>query len=287
MQNGQQGIQSGTAGLAGIQGGYQNASQQAMMNSMQDPYQRETDVYGRMMAAQQPGLDRQNAQMQARAFAQGRGGIAGSQYGGSGEQYAQSRAQMDAQNSAMLGAMGQAQNEMMNQGSLSAQYGQLGNQTAGLQGQLGALGGSLGAQIGQLGQGQAALGQGAAALGSSIGSALDNNAIQAGQLGGLLTNAGAQQAALGLQGYTTGFQPLQTQLDALGLGLQNANLAQTGQIAGANLAGQSALGGIQTDVNAQKAASEVYGNLFGSLGNIISSSDTVDDWLSKIPGLGD
>jgi len=269
----------GMNGLQGMQQGYQGAANQMMQNSLQDTAGRETDIFGRMMAAQQPGLDRQNAQMQARAHAQGRGGVAGSQYGGSGEQYAQSRAQMEAQNSAMLGAMGQAQSEMMNQGSLAGQYGQLGNATAGLQGQLGQ-------SMGQLGQGQAALGQGAGALASSIGSAMDANAMQSGQLGGMLANIGNMQTNAGLQGYQGSFMPMQTQMDAMGLGLQNSNLAQTGQIAGANLAGQTTLGGIQTDVNAQKAASEVYGNMFGSLGNIISGSDTIDDWLSKIPGLG-
>lgn len=268
-------MQGGMSGLQGMQGGYQNAATQAMQNSMMDPAAREQAVYDRMMAAQQPGLDRQNAQMQARAHAQGRGGVAGSQYGGSGEQYAQSRAQMDAQNAAMLGAMGQSQQELMNQGQLASMYGGLGNATAGLQGQLGQ-------SIGQLGQGQAALGQGAAGLLNQTAAGLGQNASMYGNLGSQMAQIGNMQAGQGLAGYQSGYLPMQMQMDAMNLGLQNSNLAQTGQIAGANLAGQTALGGVQTDVNAQKAASEIYGNMFGTVGNMLSGSDAIEGLFSEI-----
>ena len=231
------GLAGAGQGLAGAQAGALGASQQAMANSMQDNGAREQEIYQRMMAAQQPGMDRATAGMESRAHAQGRGGISGSQYGGSGEQFANSRAQAEARNSAMLGAMGQSQNEMMNQGALASQYGQLGQGYSGLQG-------SLSNMYGQLGNQNAQLGQGAAGLMSSIGGA---------------------QGQLGLGQDAASYSALQNQLQAGQLGYQNADMAQTGQITGTNLMAQLGLGGAQTGVNALKSSSELYGNMFGSM----------------------
>ena len=217
-------------GTGGLQQGAYNASQQMMGLATQDPAQREQEIYNRMMSAQQPGLDRARAAMEGRAFAQGRTGVAGSQYGGSGEQFAQSRAEAEARNSAMLGAMGQAQNEMMNQGNLASSFGSLGNQTSGLMANMANLRNTFGL-------GQAQLQQGGA---------------------GLLGSIGSQQANLG-------FLPAEMQLQQGLFGLQNADVAQTGQLTGANLAAQLGLGGVQTDVNANKAASELYGNAFAAI----------------------
>ena len=200
--------------------GFQNAAQQMRVASLQDNSAREQEIYGRMMAAQQPGLDRARAGMEARSFAQGRGGIQGSQYGGSGEQFAQSRAEAEARNSAMLGAMGQSQQEMMNQGQLANQY--------------------------------------------------------AGTAGNL---------------YGQGFQGIQNQLQAMQMGAQNANMAQTGQISGANMAAQLALGGAQTGINALKSSSELYGNMFGALAGAGGPASQVggmfDDWLGNVFGWGE
>tara|TARA_R110000868_G_scaffold92180_3_gene255775 strand:- start:2355 stop:3233 length:879 start_codon:yes stop_codon:yes gene_type:complete len=113
-------------------------AQQAAGNSMMDTGAREQDIYNRTLAMQQPGLDAQRAQMLGREQAMGRGGVRGSQFGGSGEDAAMARAQFGAQNQASFASMSQAQNEMMNQGQLASQFGQLG-QGYGTQG-LGAYG---------------------------------------------------------------------------------------------------------------------------------------------------
>ena len=84
--------------------------------------QRETDIYQRIRAAQMPEEQRQRAALEERLFAQGRGGVTTSQYGGTPEQLAMAKAQTEAQNQAMLGAMQQAQAEQAQQASLGGQF---------------------------------------------------------------------------------------------------------------------------------------------------------------------
>lgn len=84
--------------------------------------QRETDIYQRIRAAQMPEEQRQRADLEERLFAQGRGGVTTSQYGGTPEQLAMAKAQTEAQNQAMLGAMQQAQAEQAQQASLGGQF---------------------------------------------------------------------------------------------------------------------------------------------------------------------
>jgi len=211
----------------------------ARQRALQDTAGREQDIYNRAMAMQQPALDAQRAQTNAQEFAAGRGGVMGSQFGGSGEDAAMARAQAQAQNAASFQAMGQAQQEAMNQANMSTMFGQQGLGVAGLQNQIGMGMNQMGATNAQLGQ------------------------AAAGQLGGL----GAQQAGLGLQAYQTSFLPMEQQMALMGLAQNNANMAQTGQLTGAGYASQLGLGGIQAQINAQKAASELYGNLFGAVIN--------------------
>ena len=130
-------MQQAGANMGANQGAYMNASQQAMNNSMQNMAGREQDIYNRAMAMQQPMLDQQRAQMNAREYAQGRSGIRGSQLGGSGEDAAMARAQAQAQNNASFQAMGQAQQEMMNQSNIASQYGQMGQGMNSAMGQMG------------------------------------------------------------------------------------------------------------------------------------------------------
>ena len=229
-------MQAGQAGLAGQQAGALGASQQAMQQAMMDTAGREQQVFERAMALQEPGLQRAQAAQQAREFAMGRGGVRGSQFGGTAEDAAMARARAEATNQAAFQAMGQAQQEAMNRASMASQFGQLGTQAGQLQGQLGTNLGQLGLQQAQLGQ------QGAGMLGE-------------------LAQRGGQ---LGLQGYETAFTPIQQQLNALQIGQQAANMAQTGQLTGAGYGAQLGLGGIQAQINAEKAASELFGNLFGA-----------------------
>ena len=211
-------MQQAGANMGANQGAYMNASQQAMNNSMQNMAGREQDIYGRAMAMQQPLLDQQRAQMNAREYAQGRSGIRGSQFGGSGEDAAMARAQAQAQNNASFQAMGQAQQEMNNQAAMASQYGQLGQ------------------GMGQMGQGM----------------------------------------------YNMGYMAPNYQLNALQAGAQGGNMAQTGQLTGTGYGAQLGLGGIQTSVNADKAASEMYGNIVASMMNNANGEDGASSWLGSL-----
>jgi len=165
---------------------YQQYAQQSMANANANPAAREQEIYNRAMAMQQPQLDQQRAASNAQEYAMGRGGVMGSQFGGSGEDAAMARAQSQAQNAASFQAMQMGQQEMMNQAQLGAQ---------------------------------------------------------------------AQQMA---------YTPYQQQLAALQLGQGFGGQSQTGQLTGTGYAGQLGLGGIQTAVNADKAASELYGNIIAA-----------------------
>ena len=254
-------MQGGMQGLGAQQNNTFAASQQAMQNAMQGTAGREQDIYNRMMGMQQPGLDRAKTAQQANEYAMGRSGIRGSAFGGTGEDAAMAKAQFDAQNSASVAAMGQAQTEMMNQAGMAGQFGQMGGQMAGLQNQFGT-------SMGVLGQGQAQLGQGAA---------------------GLMSQNAQISGGLGNQAYGNQFLPMQQQLNALQVGgTHGASMAQTGQLSGAGYGAQLGLGGIQTQANMEKAASELYGNVFGSGMNALAGAsgnlkaNTGVGWLDKL-----
>ena len=202
---------------------YDQYGQQAAANAMgMDTAAREQEIYNRAMAMQQPALDAQRAAGNAAEYAGGRGGVMGSQFGGSGEDAAMARAQAQAQNQAAFQSMGQAQQEMMNQANMAQGFGQLGN------------------QMGQL----------------------------------------------GLQQYNASFTPMQQQLAAIQVANQGGQMAQTGQLTGTGYASQLGLGGIQAAVNADKAASELYGNIIGSMlqGGNQSSSDGASGLWDTIKG---
>jgi hypothetical protein len=204
LDEGMTGLMNQYAGQSGQFGDYAN---QAAQNAMGDPAAREQDIYNRSMAMQQPGLDQQRAQQQAREFAMGRGGVRGSQFGGTAEDAAMAKAQAQAQNAASFQAIGMGQQEMMNQGALANQFGQLGQGYGGL----------------------------------------------------------------GMQAYQQSYLPMQQQLNAMQTGGQNADRFQTGQLTGTGYGAQLGLGGIQSRINAEKAASEMYANLFGAGMNAIGS----------------
>lgn len=93
-------------------------------NAAMPTAQRETDIYGRIRAMQQPGELRNQQQMQAQLNAQGRGGIRSAQFGGSPEQFAMEKARAEAMNQASLQAMQQAQAEQMQQANIGTMYQQ-------------------------------------------------------------------------------------------------------------------------------------------------------------------
>lgn len=99
-----------------------------MARSLADPAQRQQDIYNQIMAVQNPQLNAMQAQQQAREMAMGRGGVRGSQFGGTAEDAAMARARVQGSNEAALGARQAAVNELAQMGTMASQYGQLANQ---------------------------------------------------------------------------------------------------------------------------------------------------------------
>lgn len=86
-----------------------------------------------------------------------------------------------------------------------------------------------------------------------------------GQLASQFGQLGNQMGQQGLAQYQASFLPMQQQMNAMQIGQNNMNMAQSGQFTGAGYGAQLGLGGIQTQVNADKAASELYGNVLGHM----------------------
>jgi len=78
----------------------------------------------------------------------------------------------------------------------------------------------------------------------------------------------AQNANLGSTYMNQSYLPTAQLWDSFTPGLKNADLNQTGQIAGQNLSSQLNLGGMQTKVNSDLVAANLYGGLFDSLANV-------------------
>lgn len=270
------------SGLMNQQTGAFGAADRLRAQALQDRAGREQEIYNRSMAMQQAGLDANRAQTNAQEYAAGRGGVMGSQFGGSGEDAAMARAQAQAQNQASFAAMNQASQEQMQQAQMANMFGSQGMQAAGL-------GNQIGLGMNQAGVANAQLGQAAAGLQNQIGMGMNQAGYQNAMLGqsaaGQLGSLGAQQAGLGLNSYQMSFLPMEQQMALMGMAQNNANLAQTGQLSGAGYQAQLGLGGIQAQINAQKAASELYGNLFGGIMNnsaqIGESLGDGWDWLKE------
>lgn len=113
------GLSPEEAALQGqLLGGAGSMFQQAMMPTAQ----RESDVYSRIRALQQPEEERQRLALEERLASQGRLGVQSNLYGGTPEQLAMSKAQTEAQNQAALMAMQQAQAEQLQQSQLGQQF---------------------------------------------------------------------------------------------------------------------------------------------------------------------
>lgn len=108
--------------------GMMGSSMRAMNNAMQPTSGREEQIYNRMMAMQNPQLNRMQAAQQAREYAMGRGGVRGSQFGGTAEDAAMAKARVDGSNAAAVAAMNQALAEQQQQANMAGTFGQLGQQ---------------------------------------------------------------------------------------------------------------------------------------------------------------
>ena len=150
------------ATAAGMKGGQSNVdyaanASTAMQNALADPAQRQQEVYNQMMATQNPELNRMQTEQQAAEYARGRGGIRGSQYGGTSEDAAMARARAQASNQAMQGAMQQTNAERDSFANMAAQYAGAGNQAVNAYTGLGSMLGNLAGQQANIAGQQASL----------------------------------------------------------------------------------------------------------------------------------
>ena len=220
----------------------------------------------------------------------GRGGVMGSQFGGTAEDAAMAKARAQASNEAALGAMKQADAERGMFGQMASQFGQVGNQNyANLQNTADSyLNAS--AQQGQLGnqnyQNMANYQNNLASQAAQYGQ-LGNNAINANaNFGNMLNSAGSSMGQLGLNANEQSYLPMEMQMKLLQQGQANADMAQTGQLTGQDYLAQMLLGGSNANINAQKVSSELTGNLYDSiLDNLGGASGADGSGVSGIGGL--
>lgn len=270
---------------------------------------REQAVYDRMQAAMAPQRERSALELENRLAAQGRLGVATNQYGGTPEQLAQAKAFAEADNNAMLGAMGQAQSEMMNLANIGNMYGGLGNQTSQVYNnatQANAANALQGQQLGMQAQNMAgnlqnafantginAIGAGQAGLfnNAQMGQIANNMNLanfNAGQ-NALLNNLAMQgaQQDLGIGALQASYLPQAQMLNALAPGMTAAGQAQQAQMYGAGLQNEAMASGIE----ALLGSAQGQANLMGTIGSGLLSGannaggaggswlDMFADWL--------
>ncbi len=146
--NGAGSLLTTAAGMTGNQSNvdYAANASTAMQNALADPSTRQQEVYNQMMATQNPELNRMQTEQQAAEYARGRGGVRGSQYGGTAEDAAMARARAQASNQAMQGAMQQTNAERDSFANMAAQYAGAGNQAVNAYSGLGSMLGNLAGQ---------------------------------------------------------------------------------------------------------------------------------------------
>lgn len=246
-------------------GHFDPAVKTAINNSLADPSQRQSEIFNQLMAIQNPMLDQQQAQQQAREYAMGRGGVAGSAYGGTAEDAAMAKARAMASNEAAINAMQQADAERQMFGQMAGQYGQLANQHYNMMSDRGINLANNAAQFG------------------GLGNQAISNAIQQ---GGMLSQVGNAMAQLGLDQSKLAYMPMQMQMELLKLGQGTGGQAQTGQLTGQDYLAQMLTGGINANVNAQKVSSELMGNLYDSILDNLGGASGEGGSVSGIGALG-
>ena len=132
---------------------YASLAGQSAGNVLGSTAGREADVYNRIRATQRPEEERQRMALEERLFNQGRSGVSTNMYGGTPEQLAMAKAQGEAQNSASLAAIQQAQAERQQSLGEAQTFGGMFSQQAGLSSNLQNQAQSRAAQLSQLGLG--------------------------------------------------------------------------------------------------------------------------------------
>ena len=239
----------------------------AMTRALADPSLREQEIYNRMMAVQEPALARQQMAQQAREYAMGRGGVRGTQYGGTAEDAAMARARADASRQASVDAMGLARDERGMFSDMATQFGQLANQRA--------------AGIGQVGDSYANLGTKRYDLGMDMEQLsylpvqqqleILNQAMSGTEMAqqGQLTGQGfLSQMLLGGMGNNINAQKVANETRA---DLFNALLSNLGGSAGSDGSQLSGLGGLLSGITG--GAQWLYNGLTGGGWSVPPSSD--------------
>jgi hypothetical protein len=262
-QLGQQALGLGSQGLAtqapsdveALRSQYGQLAGQAAGNVLGSTADREADVYNRIRATQRPEEERQRMALEARLFNQGRSGVSTNMYGGTPEQLAMAKAQGEAQNSASLAAIQQAQAERQQSLGEAQTFGGMFGQQAGMSSNLQNQAQARAAQLSQLGlsanQVQSQL------QSEGLGRAV-TSASQAGALAQLSGGLQAQQAGLGAQ-----FLGLGSSLSGQEQALRSAQQQRAIQASGA---GQQMLAGAQGMQQAQLGLGAGASGLMGQLG---------------------
>ena len=302
-----------TSGLANIattpEGGYGiqlSPQQQALQTQLlgqaqglfgqvgQDPAAQQAALYEQIRATQRPEEERQQALLQERLFAGGRGGLQTAQYGGSPEQFAFEKARQEAMGTASLAARNQALAEQRQAlagatGLLGAGYSPqqqalqalgYGTDIANIAGTGQRAGASLQGQLGQSGlegylQGadlanRLQLAQQQALMSSAIGTGTQGGGI----LSGLADSAGGWLSSL--------FSPSSSQgINNIGSYLSNyiaPSSSMLGTTAGTNI---NNMGGFFSQLTAP--SSSMYNVTTGSGSFSDFDGDGVDDQLDSYP----
>jgi len=234
--------QFGAAGqpqdLQNLRTQYGNLASQAGQGLLTSPEQAQNDIYSSIRATQRPEEQRNAMELEEKLLAQGRLGVSTGAYGGTPEQLAMAKAQAEAQNSASLQARQMGMQEQA-QGLQRAQTltGMTQN-LAGMGSDLETAGIGRGATLAGVGMQGAQTGQGfeqqylqnlMALQGADQGAAAAQQALQRGRLG------------MGTGMLDAGYMPQQQALALAQLGQAGGQMAQRGQLAGAEL--QSQMGG--------------------------------------------
>lgn len=218
---------------------------------------REQDIYGRIRAMQTPEEERQRLALEERLANQGRLGVRTNMFGGTPEQLALSKAQEEAQNRAALLAMQQAQQEQRQAADIGATYGQLGSNIATQR--------------------------------QALDAARQLQALRSLQSGQSLISGGMglqeAQQRLGLGALTGAYIPQAQTLNALQQGLNAAQLAQRGQLAGAGLFGEASMSGLEALLGSALGQANLMGNVgTGLLSGALQGSGSGQDGLLSVLG---
>jgi hypothetical protein len=284
-----QALANQASALSPNHGQFGQAAQTARDLSLADPSQRQSEIFNQIMAIQNPELNRQQASQMAQEHAMGRGGVMGSQYGGTSGDAAMARARTQAGNEAAFQSMQQADAERKMFGDMASQYGQVSNQNyANMSNQQSALNNAA-SQFGQIGnQNYSIMADRENAfnqLGTQLGQLGNQTNANANDRMGMLGQLGSSLGQLGIEQSQLSYLPMEMQMKLLDMGRTNAELSQSGQHTGLGYLAQLGLGGSTANLNAQQIGSQMTGNLYNALLSNAGSATSEDGSVSGIGGL--